>query len=164
MPAATSKKSTPEALVSSLDGDGGASTERRHDASNPELSVYLGAESCIIGTLSMAGNLRLDGSLDGELLGAERVTLGPTARVKGRISGHTVIVLGATVDAQIQATAVIELRDGAVVKGDLRAPHVHMDPDIEFHGRCDMNPRTRPPPALDLAHPERKAEEPGDDS
>lgn len=115
-----------------------------------DLSAYLGPDASLVGTLSLAGNVRIDGSVDGELLGASVVIVGPTARVRGKIRAGTVIVLGAQVTADIDARGAIELRQGATVVGTLSAAEIHMDPDIEFSGRCDLHPtRTtaRPPEA-----------------
>jgi len=105
-----------------------------------DLSAYLGPDASFVGTLSLAGNVRIDGSLDGELLGPTLVILGPTARVRGKIHAGSVVVLGADVNADIQASGGIELRQGATVVGTLTAAEIHMDPDIEFRGTCDLHP------------------------
>jgi cytoskeletal protein CcmA (bactofilin family) len=116
-----------------------------------DLSAYLGPDAGFVGTLSLAGNVRIDGSVDGELLGASVVILGPTARVRGKIRAGSVVVLGAEVNADIDARGAIELRQGASVVGTLTAAEIHMDPDIEFSGKCDLHPTrtTAKPPAAE---------------
>jgi cytoskeletal protein CcmA (bactofilin family) len=105
-----------------------------------DLSAYLGPDSSLVGTLSLAGNVRIDGSVDGELLGATLVILGPSARVRGKIQAGSVVVLGAQVSADIDVRGSIELRQGATVVGTLTAAEIQMDPDIEFSGKCDLHP------------------------
>lgn len=151
---------TPESHTPSNDGSSAhAKTPRVQSAVPPgqnpplQLAVYLGEATCLIGRLSLAGDLRLDGTLEGELLGAHRLVLGPSARVKGKLRAHSVIVLGAHVEADIDASSSIELRNGASVTGDLRAPHIHIDPDIEFHGRCDMTPSSERTPPTETGAP-----------
>jgi len=109
-------------------------------AATLDLSAYLGPDSSLVGTLSLAGNVRIDGSLDGELLGANLVILGPSSRVRGKIQAGSVLVLGAEVAADITVRGAIELRQGASVVGTLAAAEIHMDPDIEFSGKCDLHP------------------------
>lgn len=116
-----------------------------------EVSAFVGRGTTFVGTLSFVDHVRVDGSVEGEILGGRLVVVGPSARVKGVIRAQFVVILGASVEARVEATGGIELRCGAVVKGDLSAPHVHMDPDIDFAGRCDMHPGRRaesptPPP------------------
>jgi cytoskeletal protein CcmA (bactofilin family) len=105
-----------------------------------DLSAYLGPDASFVGTLSLAGNVRIDGSVDGEVLGATLVILGPSARMRGKIQAGSVVVLGAQVTADVDVRGSIELRQGATVVGTLTAAEIHMDPDIEFSGKCDLHP------------------------
>jgi len=107
--------------------------------------VYLGPDASLVGTLSLAGNVRIDGSVDGEVLGPSLLILGPTARIRGKIQASTVVVLGATVTADLDVRGSIELRQGATVVGALTAAEIHMDPDIEFRGTCDLHPTRSAP-------------------
>ncbi len=116
-----------------------------------ELAGFVGPETSVLGTLSFAGNVRIEGRIEGDLLGGKLVILGPQARVHGTVQAQTVVVLGAHVEASIVASKSIELRHSAVVTGDMSAPQIHMDPDIEFSGRCDMHPQNETagsPPTL----------------
>lgn len=106
-----------------------------------DFSAYVGEGAAVVGTVSLAGNARVDGRVDGDILGARVLVLGPTARVRGTLSAESVLVLGAEVEADITAKRTIELRDGAKVKGALSARDVHMDPDIEFSGTCHLHPK-----------------------
>jgi len=122
-----------------------------------DLSAYLGPDAGFVGTLSLAGNVRIDGNVEGEILGASLVILGPSARVRGRIRAGSVVVLGAQVNADIDVRHGIELRQGATVVGTLTAAEIHMDPDIEFSGKCDLRPaRSTPRPPEQEPIPEAK--------
>lgn len=112
-----------------------------------DLSVYLGPDASFVGTLSLAGTVRIDGSVDGEILGPSLLILGPSARIRGKVQAGAVVVLGATVTADLDVRGAIELRQGATVVGTLTAAEIHMDPDIEFRGTCDLQP-TRSGPRL----------------
>jgi cytoskeletal protein CcmA (bactofilin family) len=140
----------------------GARAQAEPGGSAPlELSAYLGPDASFVGTLSLAGTVRIDGSIDGELLGPSLVILGPTARVRGKIQAGSVVVLGAQVTADIDVRGAIELRQGATVVGTLTAAEIHMDPDIEFSGKCDLHPSrgTVPQPsALRVRAAESEAE------
>lgn len=112
--------------------------------SDAELSAYLGREATVVGQLSFAGNVRLDGVLDGELRGGDVVVLGPASRVSGKISARRVIILGGRIEADIVARVSVEIRPGAEVLGALTSPEILVDPGAKFSGTF----HTQPPPEV----------------
>lgn len=108
-----------------------------------ELHAFLGPGTSFVGTLSFAGTVRIDGTVEGEIRGGKMVIVGPSAVVRGTIVAETVLVLGGEVEAEITAHASVELRVPAIVSGRVHSPQVYMDPGIQFSGICDMQP-TRP--------------------
>jgi cytoskeletal protein CcmA (bactofilin family) len=115
------------------------------DLANLELQAIVGAGSAFSGTLSFAGQARIDGNLEGVAQGGALLVIGHGASVRGRLEARQVIVLGGKVEADIIASQSIELHVPAEVTGDLRSPQIYMDRGVQFQGTCDM---TGAPPAV----------------
>lgn len=134
----------------------------RGDRASPpsafELEGYVGAGAAVVGKLSFAGNLRLDGTFEGDLFGGDVLVIGPNARVKGRIGARWVVILGGTIEAEVTAQEGIEVRAGARVTGSLESPEIAIDPGALFSGRF----QTAPPPPVEEApaspFPQRSAD------
>lgn len=114
----------------------------RAPAASPalEFELFVGPAGAILGKLSFVGAARVDGRVDGELLGGEVVVIGPTANVHGTIRARHVIVLGGVVEARIVALESVELCGAAKVHGDITAPRVEMEQHVEYVGRCEKRP------------------------
>jgi cytoskeletal protein CcmA (bactofilin family) len=109
-----------------------------------ELAAFVGASAAFLGKLSFSGNIRVDGTFEGEILGGDTVVLGPESRVTGRIDAQSVIILGGTVDAEIFAHCRVQIRPGATVHGTLTSPEILVDPGAQFRGTFN----TAPPPQV----------------
>lgn len=105
-----------------------------------ELHALLGPGTTFVGTLSFAGSVRIDGTVEGDVRGGRMVIVGPAALVRGTIVAETVVVIGGEVEAEITAHTSVELRVPAVVSGRVHSPQIYMDPGIQFSGTCDMKP------------------------
>lgn len=115
------------------------------DLETLELQAIVGSGSAFFGTLSFAGQARIDGQLEGVARGGALLVIGHGASVRGRIEARQVIVLGGKVEADIVASRSIELHVPAEVTGDLRSPQIYMDRGVQFQGTCDM---TGTPPSV----------------
>ena len=104
-----------------------------------DLSLYLGSQSQLTGTLSFSGNARLDGTFSGEIHGHGSLLIGPQAVIKAEISARSVIISGEVV-GDIIATERIELKTPGKLKGNISAPLVMMDEGVLFEGHCTMAP------------------------
>ena len=123
--------------------------ERRHGSGLPparvnpdelEYLAYIGAGTTFVGTASSAGSIRVEGMVEGEIHSGRVVVLSASAQVKGQVHAKSILVLGASVEGNLIASESVEIRKGARVRGDITAPSVLMDPDIEFSGRCEKHP------------------------
>jgi cytoskeletal protein CcmA (bactofilin family) len=111
-----------------------------------ELNAIVGAGSAFHGTLSFAGQVRIDGELEGVARGGALLVIGHGARVRGTLEAKQVIILGGRVEADIVASHSIELHVPAEVIGELKSPQIYMDRGVHFRGSCDM---TGAPPQVE---------------
>lgn len=103
-----------------------------------EGSTLIGKSVTIRGELSGSEDLFLDGTFDGTVnLGECRLTIGPNGRIKADLNVRDLIVFG-IVDGNVHATGRIELRQTAVVNGDIFASRLSVEESASIHGRVEL--------------------------
>jgi cytoskeletal protein CcmA (bactofilin family) len=104
-----------------------------------EGSTVIGRSVTIRGELSGKEDLYMDGVVEGTILLSEsRLTVGPNARVMADIEARDVVVYG-LVDGNIRATGRIELRESAVVRGDIVAGRLSIEENASIKGRVELS-------------------------
>ena len=102
----------------------------------------------IKGNLKFAGELLLDGKLEGEIQTDGVLNLGDTAVVNGNISAQSVTVRG-KVHGNISAKEKIEIKSKAELFGDIQATKLIVEEGVTFVGKTEVNPnKTSPTPPL----------------
>src|SRR3954451_1228673 len=86
-----------------------------------EVHTLLGKGSEFEGKLTFEGQVRIDGKFSGQIFTKDTIVIGDGARVQAEISAGTVIIHG-TVEGNVKATQLIELKQPGRVKGTLEAP------------------------------------------
>ena len=103
-----------------------------------EGSTLIGKSVSIRGELIGIEDLFLDGKFDGtETLTGSRLTIGPNANVTGDINVRDIIVFG-LVEGNIHATGRIELRQSAMVNGDIFAGRLSIEESATVRGRVEL--------------------------
>jgi cytoskeletal protein CcmA (bactofilin family) len=97
----------------------------------------LPASLSIVGDITSDQDLTIDGTYDGQItLMEQHLTIGQTAKVKGRIIARSVTVAGA-VDGCVVASDRVELEATATVKAHLQTPTIVIEEGAQFHGTVD---------------------------
>lgn len=103
-----------------------------------EESTHIGRSVTIHGELSGEEDLFFDGTLEGTVtLAANRLTVGPNARVKADLTVRDLVVYG-VVDGNVRAAGRIELRQSAVLNGDLFASRLSIEENASVKGRVEL--------------------------
>lgn len=104
-----------------------------------EGSTVIGKSVTIRGELSAREELFLDGNLEGTVnLPENRLTIGANARIKADLNAGDVVIYG-LVDGNIRATGRIELRDSAVVTGDIIAERLSIEENARMKGKVELS-------------------------
>lgn len=104
----------------------------------PEGSTVIGKSVTIRGEMSGQEDLFMDGAIEGTiLLSGARLTIGPNARVQADLEAKDVVIYG-RVDGKVKASGRIELRDSAVVRGDLFAERLSIEENAAVKGRVEL--------------------------
>ena len=103
-----------------------------------EGSTVIGRSVTIRGELSGREDLYMDGMIEGTVsLPESRLTVGPNARVMADIHARDVVVYG-LVEGNIRAAGRIELRESAVMKGDIVAERLSIEETASIKGRVEL--------------------------
>jgi cytoskeletal protein CcmA (bactofilin family) len=105
---------------------------------DPVIHVLLGAGARYEGKLFFEGRARIDGEFVGEVYSEGLLIVGDEATVKGTIAVRALIVRGGTIEADIQATELVELHAPAQVRGEIRTQSLFMEKGVHFDGSCVM--------------------------
>ena len=92
----------------------------------------------IKGELSCGEDLYIDGEVEG-VIGPKgtRLTIGPNGRVKANVTGCAVVVQG-KLDGSIQASDRVDLKQSAIVTGDIATQRISIDDGAYFKGRVNV--------------------------
>jgi cytoskeletal protein CcmA (bactofilin family) len=112
-----------------------------------DIHTLLGKGSEFEGKLTFEGQVRIDGKFSGQIFTKDTIVIGDGARVMAEIHAGTVIIHG-SVEGNVKANTLIELKQPGRVKGNLEAPALSMDRGVIFEGSCKMENVTggKPPP------------------
>ena len=103
-----------------------------------EGSTLIGKSVTIRGELTGSEDLFLDGKFDGSVtLTGSRLTIGPNARVTADLNVRDVVIFG-LVEGNIHATGRIELRQTAIVNGDIHAGRLSIEESATVRGRVEL--------------------------
>lgn len=88
----------------------------------------------------------MDGQIEGTIsLTSSRLTIGPNAHIRADIHVQDVIIFG-QVEGNIKATGTIDLRQTAIVSGDVLAGRLAVEESAVIRGRVELNPTSSPTP------------------
>ena len=114
----------------------------------------IGRSVTIRGELSGGEDLFMDGTLEGTVSLAEsRLTVGPNARIAADLHVRDLIVFG-LVDGNVHASGRIELRQSAVVNGDIVASRLSIEENATIKGRVELTGQPIGQPAKAAGSPE----------
>jgi cytoskeletal protein CcmA (bactofilin family) len=103
-----------------------------------ERMTLIGKSLVIKGELSCSEELYVDGEVEGVIDSkGNRLAIGPNGRVKANVSASAVIVQG-KLEGNIQATDRVDLKQSAVVTGDIAAQRISIDEGAYFKGRVNI--------------------------
>jgi cytoskeletal protein CcmA (bactofilin family) len=100
-------------------------------------TTIIGAGTVITGNLISSGDIRIDGTLKGNILSKAKVLIGAEGTVEGDVDGKQADVLG-RVTGKIKVTDLLHLHGKAVIDGDIFAAKLQIEPSVSFNGQCQM--------------------------
>lgn len=90
------------------------------------------------GDITSNGDIRIDGTLQGNIHCTAKVVIGANGTVEGDISGAQADIMG-KVNGTIKVKELLQLKGGSQVNGNLYATKLQIEPTASFNGQCHMN-------------------------
>ncbi len=100
-------------------------------------TTLIGAGTTLKGDLSSSSDLRIDGTVIGNIQSSAKIVIGANGVVEGDITGMQADVVG-KVSGNIRAKELLQLRGECIVTGDLFAGKLQVEPSATFNGQCHM--------------------------
>jgi len=102
-----------------------------------DIVAFVGHEVEFSGVLTYKGNVRIDGTFDGEIETNDTLFVGEQANVKAQIRAGSVIASG-RIKGDITAEQRVELKTPAVIDASISTPKLSMDNGVIFNGKITM--------------------------
>lgn len=98
----------------------------------------IGAGTSLKGDISSNGDIRIDGTLDGNIHCTAKVVIGANGVVTGDVNGQQADIMG-KVTGSIKVKDLLQLKGGSVITGNLYAAKLQIEPTANFNGECHMS-------------------------
>ena len=112
-------------------------TKNSFDEASTSANTIIGSGTTITGDMVSNGDIRIDGTLVGNLTAKAKILIGPEGVVEGDIEGMQADVLGKVI-GKIQVKELLFLRGKATLNGDIYAGKLQIEPTATFNGLCHM--------------------------
>ena len=120
-------------------GKNGLSEGKSHD--NPPASSInlIGAGTIIEGDVRSTGDIRIDGTVMGNVYSKAKVVLGSTGVIEGNVNGQNADLSG-TIKGKINIAELSFLKSTAKITGDIVTGKLVVEVGASFTGSCNMGP------------------------
>src|ERR1700760_1138535 len=97
----------------------------------------IGAGTTMKGDITSYGDLRIDGTLVGNINCSAKVVIGANGVVEGDIIGQQADIMG-KVTGTIKVKDLLQLKGGSLLNGNIQAVKLQIEPAANFNGQCHM--------------------------
>ena len=102
----------------------------------------LTAGSKIIGTIIADSDIRIDGTIEGDLQCSGKVVIGEKGKLKGTIDCQNAEIMG-TMEGKIAVHPTLALRATGKIQGEVKTQTLIVEPNAIFNGSCSMSPEPK---------------------
>ncbi len=100
-------------------------------------ATLISAGTTLKGDISSNSDLRIDGTVTGNIHSSAKIVIGANGVVEGDISGNQADIVG-KVNGNIRTKELLQLRGECEVTGNLFAGKLQVEPTATFNGQCHM--------------------------
>jgi cytoskeletal protein CcmA (bactofilin family) len=123
-------------------------------------SVVLGPRDSLIGTLSVDGDVHIEGRVEGEVAATGEVNVHSTGTARAKIEARDIIIAG-TVDGSVVAKDLVSIGDSASLTGELHSSRLRVDEGATVNATIAMRGAGDAPPArrMESSHDQHESDE-----
>ena len=111
-----------------------SSMERSHSVLSHAVSIT--------GQINTKDDLRIDGSVEGNITCEGKVIIGPKGRVKGNIESQSIELMG-QITGDIIVYDIVRLKSTSYFKGEITAVNIEIEAGANFYGNCKMSDKQK---------------------
>jgi cytoskeletal protein CcmA (bactofilin family) len=119
------KNNKPATIMSNEKTNGGNGT------------TLVGAGTSLKGDINSNSDLRIDGTIIGNVSSTAKIVIGASGIVEGDVSGNQADIVG-KVSGNIKTKDLLQLRGDCIVNGNVYAGKLQVEPTAIFNGQCHM--------------------------
>ncbi len=123
----------------------------------PAMPNHINSDTTIEGSIKARGNLRIDGTLKGDLICEGRVVVGKSGLIEGEIKCQNAEIEG-TIKANIVVSELLTLKATAKLQGDIVTKKLSIEPGANFTGSCSMGAVIKDISSNNVAQPTQQRE------
>src|SRR6476469_5270803 len=101
-------------------------------------ATLISSGTSLKGDVKSESDLRIDGTIHGNVYSSAKIIVGPSGFVEGNIEGANADITG-KVAGNIAVKDLLQLRGDSVVDGNIIAAKLQIDPTAIFNGKCQMS-------------------------
>ncbi len=94
-------------------------------------------DTTIVGELKSSSNIRIDGTLEGNLITSGKLVLGPSGLITGDVSCENAEVEG-KIKGRISVKQLLSLKASSKLEGEIYTDKISIEPGAVFTGTCNM--------------------------
>ncbi|MBS1636406.1 MAG: polymer-forming cytoskeletal protein [Bacteroidetes bacterium] len=111
---------------------------------SPGTSINLiGSGTSITGDITSNGDVRIDGTLTGNIQTSGKLVIGSSGKIEGNIVCQNADVSG-EINGTLSVTELLVLKASAKVLGDIETGKLSIEPNALFTGMCKMGAIVKP--------------------
>ncbi len=105
----------------------------------------IAAGTKIVGKVTVESDFRLDGEVEGDIFGKNKVVIGEKGYLKGSLTCANAEIIG-KINGNILASNSLTLRSTAELNGDVKIKSLIVEPNAIFNGTCSMRDNAQQAP------------------
>lgn len=98
----------------------------------------IAASTKLVGDINTESDIRIDGSLQGNITTAGRLIIGVSGSINGEVICNNAEIEGNT-EGKINVKELLSLKSTSTIKGEIITGQLKIEPGAIFSGNCKMN-------------------------
>ena len=99
----------------------------------------IGAGTAVEGDIKSNGDIRIDGTVVGNVISKSKVVVGATGSIDGNVTSQNADVSG-SIRGKVTVTELLFLKSSANIQGDIVTGKLVVEVGATFTGTCNMGP------------------------
>lgn len=103
----------------------------------PTNATLISAGTVLTGDVTSDSDLRIDGTIKGNVICKAKIIIGETGYVEGNIDGQNADITGKVLGS-LAIKDLLQLKNNGNIQGNIAAGKLQIDPTATFNGQCQM--------------------------